>query len=176
MLNHTAGCGFFDDAPIPFLSFELIGNLHGGASRCSGFRAKADVGGSLIILNRDISEVGGEGLHVERTERREMLTHCGANSFIVGRLLFAARDETKSQGTRRDGDFVKELFHLDLRQNCSAIFARPRTLISAAFRGSGGQKERYYSAASGSTLNPILSIIGGISGLDMNSFQIRPVR
>ncbi len=160
MLNHTARCGFFDDPPIPFLPFESIRNLHGGAGGCSGFRAEADFGGSLIILNRDIGEIGFEGLHVEGAERGEMLAHCATDGFVVGRLLFATRDESKSQRTRRDGDFVKGLFHRDLTQNCSAIFARTRTLIPVAFRRCGGQKERYYFPASGSTLNPILFIIG----------------
>src|SRR5438046_6644641 len=110
MLDHAAGRGFFDDPPIPFLSFELIGNLDGGGGGCSVLWAEADIGGGLIILDDDGGEIRIEGLHVERTERREMLTHCGANSFVAGRLLFAARGESKNQGTRRDGGFVKELF------------------------------------------------------------------
>src|SRR5882757_1881558 len=140
MLNQPARCGFFDDPPIPFLLFKLVGNLHGGAGRCSGLRAEADVGGSLITLNDDGGEIRIEGLHVEGAERGEMLAHCGANSFVVGRFLFATRDESESQGTRRDGGFVKELFHRDLIQNCSAIFVRARTLIPAPFASGAVRK------------------------------------
>ena len=156
MLNHAAGRGFFDDPPIPFLSFELIGNLDGGAGGCSVLWAEADIGGGLIILDDDGGEIRIEGLHVERTERREMLTHCGANSFVAGRLLFAARGESKNQGTRRDGGFVKELFHGDVIQNCSAIFVKARTLIPVAFRACGGQTK--------TLLLPCVGLVGARTG------------
>jgi len=106
---------------------------------CSSFGAEADVGGGVIILNGNIGEVGFEGLHVEGAERGEVLAHRGTEGFVVGRLSFATRDESKSQGTRRDGNFVKGLFHRDLGQNCSAIFVRAWTLIPVAFRACGGQ-------------------------------------
>src|SRR5882724_5063220 len=140
MLNQPARCGFFDDPPIPFLLFKLIGNLHGGACGCSSFGAEADDGGSLITLNDDGGEIRIEGLHVEGAERGEVLAHRGTDGFVVGRLLFATRDESKSQSTRRDGDFAKRLLHRDLIQNCSAIFVRTRTLIPAAFASGAVRK------------------------------------
>jgi len=88
------------------------------------FRAEADFGSSLIILNRDIGKVGCDACRFKVPSEEEMLTHCGANSFIIGRPFVRSQRRSKSQGTRRDGGFCEGTFSSRPYTNCSAIFVR----------------------------------------------------
>src|SRR5579871_4305047 len=115
MLNHSAGSRLLDDFPIPFLLFELIRNLHRGAGGCAGLGTEADVGGGLVILNRDIREVGVHRLEIQGAERRKMLADGGANRLVVAWLLLASGDEEQHDTSNRHGKFKVCDFHSDLR-------------------------------------------------------------